>query len=219
MAWSGTVGSAATLADSGISVCQDELVDKRVERGRTTRRQLISTATDLFSKVGYDATSIEAVLDASHASRGSLYHHFANKEALFEAVLEDVEAKVAQRLRDASSSASSAKEAIVAGCQAFLRLARDPTVRQIVLIDAPAVVGWRRWREIDERHAFGLLKAGVAAAASESGLSDEMVDPLAHIILASLLESALLVAGSNRPRESVGRAEEAMALTVSRLFA
>src|SRR5256884_3941220 len=65
--------------------------NKNVARGEATRGQLISIARRLFAERGYEDTSIEAVLREAGVSRGSLYHHFPGKEALFEAVAEDVE--------------------------------------------------------------------------------------------------------------------------------
>src|SRR4029450_4226177 len=91
-------------------------------------------------------TSIEAVLREAGISRGALYHHFSGKEALFEAVLEQVGADIATKLAAAARDASDPVEALRAGCHAWLRLARDPTVRRIVLVDALPVVGWGKWR-------------------------------------------------------------------------
>ena len=58
-------------------------MNKNVERGRATRAHVIEVATRLFAEHGYDDTSIEAVQAGSAVSRGSLYHHFPGKEALF----------------------------------------------------------------------------------------------------------------------------------------
>src|SRR4051812_13902809 len=81
------------------SVCQgwrSAVVDRRAERGRATREQLVAVATELFAQRGFDGTSIEAVLERAGVSRGSLYHHFENKEALFEAALDTVEARIGE---------------------------------------------------------------------------------------------------------------------------
>lgn len=68
--------------------------NKNVARGEATRSQLLAIATRMFAERGYEDTSIEAVLREAGVSRGSLYHHFASKEALFEAVAEEVETDV-----------------------------------------------------------------------------------------------------------------------------
>ena len=70
--------------------------NKNVARGEATRGQLIAIATRMFADRGYEDTSIEAVLREAGVSRGSLYHHFPSKEALFEAVAEDVETSVGE---------------------------------------------------------------------------------------------------------------------------
>ena len=67
-----------------------ERMNKNVERGRATRAHVVEVATRLFAEHGYDGTSVETVQASAGVSRGSLYHHFPGKEALFWAVLEEV---------------------------------------------------------------------------------------------------------------------------------
>ena len=97
-------------------------------------------------------------------------------------------------------------------------MAREPVVGRIVLTEAPAAVGWAAWREIDDRHAFGLLKPAVARAAVGAGIPAGFQDELAHVVLASLLELATLVAGSDRPDKQLRRAEQATNVLLDRLF-
>ena len=75
------------------------VTSRKVEQGQATRRELIAIATRLFVAHGYQGTSIEAVLREADISRGALYHHFDGKEALFEAVLDQVEADIAEKRR------------------------------------------------------------------------------------------------------------------------
>src|SRR5262245_45191241 len=102
------------------------MVNKNAERGQATRERLIEIATRLFATRGYDGTSVEAVLHESGMSRGSLYHHFAGKDALFRAVLEDVEAGVGARLAEATRDAQDPVAALRAGCSGWIELATDP---------------------------------------------------------------------------------------------
>ncbi len=125
----------------------DRPADKRLEKGQETRRVIVDTATRLFAERGYAAVSIETVLAACQISRGALYHHFASKEALLEAAFEAVEVDVTAKVLAAASNANDAASAVEAGCEAFLDLTLDPAVRQIMLTDAPSVLGWEKWRE------------------------------------------------------------------------
>jgi Tetracyclin repressor-like, C-terminal domain len=92
-------------------------------------------------------------------------------------------------------------------------------VRRISLIDAPAVVGWERWREIDEQHSFGLIKAAIAAIAADGRVKPELIDVMAHMVLAALLEVALLVARADEGRLAIRRGQEAVDELLTALFA
>jgi AcrR family transcriptional regulator len=192
--------------------------DKRLERGLETRRAIIETATRLFAEHGYAAVSIEAVLAACQISRGALYHHFQSKEALLEAVFEAVEIDVTNKVMSRAASASGAIEAVRAGCDAFLDLTQDPVVRQIMLTDAPSVLGWEKWREIDERHAFGLMKTALEPAAKEAGLPATLVDAFAHMLLASLSEVALMIAQAADPATALENGRQAVRELVARIL-
>jgi hypothetical protein len=126
---------AADRANTG------ERPNRNVARGEATRGQLIAIATRMFAERGYEDTSIEAVLREAGVSRGSLYHHFASKEALFEAVAEEVETSVGAQTAAAASGVTSPVDALQAGSVAWIRLAGDPVVQRILLIDGPSVLG------------------------------------------------------------------------------
>src|SRR5512142_466615 len=79
---------------NGMAGERGERPNKNVERGQATRAHVIEVATRLFAEHGYDGTSVEAVQASSGVSRGSLYHHFPGKEALFLAVMEEVGARI-----------------------------------------------------------------------------------------------------------------------------
>jgi AcrR family transcriptional regulator len=191
---------------------------KRTRRGDATRSELIRVATELFAQRGYEGTSIEAVLSASGASRGALYHHFSSKADLFEAVFASVEDYSAQKVRAAAARAREPVAALRAGCRTWVRLAADPVVQRVVLIDAPAVLGWRRWREMEETQALGQLKAALRASADRGELADDLVDTFAHALLASLNEIALLIAEAADTPKAVRAGERAVDELLARLI-
>jgi AcrR family transcriptional regulator len=190
----------------------------RSERSAATRRTLVDVAVRLFAERGYDGTSIEAVLAETGMSRGSLYHHFAGKPALFEAALYAVEERIGAETGAAAAGATTAIEALRLGSLAWVRLAGDPVVQRIVLIDAPAVLGWQRWREIEEEHALGSVKLILQQAAADGRLDPGMVDPFAHMVLATMNELALVVARADDQSAARRTAEEAIHVYLDRLF-
>lgn len=192
-------------------------MDLRIERGRTTRDRLIAAATELFGEHGYEGTSIGAVLEAAGVARGALYHHFPSKEALFDAVLDRVVAEIAATVADAARAAEDPVESLRAGCDAWLRLALDPAVQRIALLDPPAVVGWTRWRELDEQYTLGGLRVSLTRVAEEGWLPHEDVDLLAHMVLASVNEAALLIARADDPEAALASGRAAVDTLLTRL--
>ena len=194
-----------------------ERMNKNVERGRATRAHLIEVATRLFAERGYDGTSIEAVLAESGVSRGSLYHHFPGKEALFWAVMEDVGDRAGQQGEDAMRDAADPVAALRAGGLVWIRQASDPVVRQIMLIDAPAVLGWQRWRELDEP-VLEVIRGALGYAAEAGRIEHRHVDTFAHIALAAANEVAMMVARADDPAAALTASESAFAEFLDRLL-
>jgi AcrR family transcriptional regulator len=195
-------------------------VDRRQDRGQATRDLLVTEATRLFAERGFEATSVEAVLEAAGVSRGSLYHHFKSKDALFEAVLDAAEVRIGEAtLLAAAGVIDDPVASLRAGALEWIRLAGDPVVQRIVLIDAPAVLGWERWREIEEQNALGMLRVAMQTVADGGGLDPALVDPFAHVLLASVNELALVVARATDTAAAQASAEVAVEELLTRLLA
>ena len=193
-------------------------MDKRAERGQATRDQLVEIATRLFAERGFDGTSIEAILEDAGVSRGSLYHHFANKEALFEAAFIAVEARIGEDTARASVGALDVIAGLRAGCLEWMRLAGDPVVQRVVLIDAPAVLGWERWRQFEEATALGMIKLAMQTAAAEGRIPPELSDVFAHMLLATVNEFALVIARSDDQAAAQRTAQAAVDELFARLL-
>jgi AcrR family transcriptional regulator len=193
------------------------MTDLRSERGRATRDRLIAAGRELFGEHGYEATSIEAILETAGVKRGALYHHFESKQALFDAVLDQVVSEVARAAAEAARAETDPVESLRAGCTAWLRMALDPAVQRIALVDPPGVVGWTRWRELDEQHILGGLRRNLQLIAADERLPAGDVDLLAHMVLAAVNEAALLIARADDPREALAKGKSAVDTLIDRL--
>lgn len=192
--------------------------NRNVTKGDATKERLLEIAAELFGMQGYEATSVESVLSQAGVSRGSLYHHFPSKSALFAAVVEAVETRVGADVAAATAGASGAVEVLRAGGREWIKLAGDPVVQRVLLIDAPSVLGWEEWRRVEERHALGLLKAVLELASTEGLMRAEMVDVMAHVLLAAVNEIALLVARSSDAKTAMETGSEALDDLLTGLF-
>jgi AcrR family transcriptional regulator len=168
----------------------------QAERTAATRDALIAAGRSLFSGHAYNAVSTETVVRTAGVTRGALYHHFADKAELFAAVFESVEAEVTGRIGAAIGEAGLSDPLAVMrlGAQTWLEASAEPEIHRIVLLEAPAVLGWERWREIGNRHNMGLVVALLAHAIEVGRIPPQPVEPLAHTLLGALREAALYLA-------------------------
>lgn len=175
----------------------------KAERALATRTALLAAARNLFATEGFAATSTEAILAATGVTRGALYHHFTDKQALFAAVCESLHAEAEQVIEADADAAPNAFEGLVAGCLSFLNFMIRPEVRRILILDAPSVLGWAAWNEMDTRHGFGLLIQGVEAAVAEGDLAG---DPLAlAVMINGALNYGVVWAGQSDEPEALDR--------------
>ena len=140
----------------------------------------------------------DAIVSAAGVTRGALYHQFADKTALFEAVLEAVEADIARRLAEevAAAGISDPVEALRRTVRTWLDICVEPEIHRIALIDGPSVLGWKHWREVCRLHVFGLVQAVLESGIEIGRIRAQPARPLAHALMGAGDEAALYVAES-----------------------
>lgn len=183
----------------------------QADRSAATRAVLVTAARSLFAERGFGGVGTEAIAQAAGVTRGALYHQFADKtelfEAVYEAVEEDIAARLAQHILDAGASDPIA--VMVLGADAWLDACGEQEVQQIVLLDGPAVLGWERWREIGLRYGLGLLEGLLTHAIEVGRIPPQPVGPLAHVLVGALDEAALYI---TRSEDQVAASEEIRAV-------
>ena len=170
-------------------------------RSEATRRQLVSAARALFGANGYAGVGTEEIVRAAGVTRGALYHQFRDKADLFAAVAEEVEAEIADRIAAgaAEAAADDPVGALRIGAQLFLDACAEPEVERIILLDAPAVLGWEAWRDLAGRYGLGLVQVALQTAMDAGAIVAQPVVPLAHVLVGALDECALYIAGAEDP--------------------
>jgi AcrR family transcriptional regulator len=168
------------------------------ERRAATRAALVAAGRELFARDGFDATAAEAIVARAGVTRGALYHHFADKRDLFRAVHEQLEAEMVAFVGERLAGATDPFALLVAGLDAFLERCADPEFARIALDEAPAVLGWREWREVDMRYGLGLVTVALQGAMDAGVLARRPVTPLAHLLVSACGEAGLLMAAGGR---------------------
>ena len=168
----------------------------QADRSAATRDALMAAARRLFAAHGFAEVPADTIVAEAGVTRGALYHQFVDKTALFDAVFEVVEADVARRLAEevAAAGMSDPVEAMRHAVRTWLEICVEPEIHRIALIDGPSVLGWAHWREVCQRHVFGLVQALLTGGIELGRIRAQPVRPLAHVIMGAGDEAALYVA-------------------------
>jgi AcrR family transcriptional regulator len=189
----------------------------QVDRSAATRASLVATARPLFAEHGFAGVGTETIVRAAGVTRGALYHQFADKTELFEAVYEAIEQDLASRLgeRLAAAGVTDPIEVMTLGADAWLDACGEQEVQQVVLLDGPAVLGWQRWREIGMRYGLGLIEGLLTHAIEVGRIPPQPVPALAQVLVGALDEAGLYVARA----EDQAAASEEVRSVIARLLA
>ena len=185
----------------------------KVRQPEATRAALVAAARRLFAERGYAGVGTEEIVQVAGVTRGALYHHFSGKEDLMRAVLHDLSRELAEASAAAALKETDQWRQILAAVDAFLDACTDPAIQRIMMTDAPSVLGWDEWREIDTQYGLGLVKASLENAMETGLIARQPVDPLAHLLVGALDEAAMYISRAADPeaaRREMGESVERM---------
>lgn len=175
------------------------------ERRADTTSEILAVARRLFAARGFANVPTSAIVAETGVTKGALYHHFADKAGLFRAVFEQVEAELVDEVvavafaETRESPKATAVAHIVAGVDAFLQALSRPGIAQIVLLDAPAALGWDVYRELDARHGLGVVQLALRRAIDAGAVKDVPIEATSGMLLAALNDAAIQVARAEDP--------------------
>lgn len=173
----------------------------RAEQRERTRRVLLGEARRLFAAKGYAAVGLAEIVGAAAVTKGALYHHFDGKTEVFRAVLKEVQDEVGRQVAASADAHDEPWTRFTAGCQAFLTASTHSDVRQIMLIDGPAVLGWAEWRAMDEAASARHLTDALTDLMDAGLIARRPLRPLTHLLSGAMNEAALFLAGSTDPAD------------------
>lgn len=163
------------------------------ERTEATRAELIAAARELFTRKSYADTSTPEIVAAAGVTRGALYHHFEDKQALFRAVVEKEAEMVADEIERAAPESLQARDALIKGGEAFIEAMARPGRTRLLLLDGPAVLGRAEMDAIDNRHGTRTLRAGLAFAMREGAIQRLPLDAVTALISSAFDRAALAI--------------------------
>ena len=185
---------------------------RRQQYSASTKRALVDVAEELFTESGYAATSLDAIVAGAQVTKGALYHHYSGKQALFEAVFARVEHDAARAIQEALQGHRDPWEKATAGLRAFLAVVQEPRYRRIVIQEGPAVLGYERFREHEERSTFANVLEIVRSvlAAGTWQLDEDLQQTFARIFFGAMSSAGESVSGAPDPEVAAANVEVAI---------
>ncbi len=137
-----------------------------------TRDRILQAALQVFAEKGYHRAVVDDIVRASQTSKGAVYHHFPNKEALFLALVDEFSARLAEAIATAIEGSHGALGKVQAALGAgLLTFARHRELARILLLESvslgPAYAAKRA--EVHGRFA-ALIQAHLDQAVAEGSI-------------------------------------------------
>jgi AcrR family transcriptional regulator len=176
---------------------------RQADRTAASVASIVASARELFAKHGYHDVTIDQVAIGAGVAKGSVYYHFGSKIDLLDYLVDALQQEIATAVAvSARSGAAPNQGTLTAGIRAYLVLANRPGVRRIVLIDGPAVLGWKRWREIDDKHFAKTVRGGLSRVMPPD-TSDTQLDSATGLLMGAIMEAALATGALKRPAAAI----------------
>jgi len=176
-----------------------DVKSRREEYSQTTHAAIVRAAIERFTADGFAGASMDAIAESARVTKGAVYHHFKDKADLFQAAFALLEERLLANVGSALAGIEDPWELFRAGVDRFLIECCEEDFRRIALEEAPAALGWRRWKEIEERYFLALVKAGLDGLATNGQIRLPPGDLAARMILAAAGEAGTAVARADDP--------------------
>jgi AcrR family transcriptional regulator len=190
---------------------------RREQYSQATRAAILDAATRRFAEVGFAGTALEDVAADIQATRGAVYHHFTSKKALFEAVLDHLESDAVERAATAADAAPDPWQGAFAALDTFLEDCCDPVYGRVVWREGPLALGWLRWRECEEKYAYGVINRVLGALIDGGYIERVPLETATRITFAMLGAAGLALAEASEVDKA--RVKEEYTEVISRLMA
>jgi AcrR family transcriptional regulator len=180
------------------------------EFSASTKHALVDVARALFTQQGYAGTSLDEIVAGARVTKGALYHHFTGKQALFEAVFDQVEEEATAQIRAAVHDHADPWAMAQSGLRSFLAVVRQPGYRRIVVQEGPVVLGYERFREQEQRSTYGIVAEIVTSVLSSYDLEPSMVDTFSRVFFGAMSAAGAAVSSAENTARASAEVEAAI---------
>lgn len=169
---------------------------RREQYAEQTRQALLEAAATAFAEHGFAATSIADIAASARVTKGAVYHHFPDKRALFEAVLNQCDEAAQRKVLEAvAKHPDDLWSGVLAALDVTLDGCVDPIVGRLIYVEGPVALGWTRWRECEDEYTYGNIRR-LLNSAIHAGmfLPDVPVDAMAQLMTGMITHAGVALA-------------------------
>lgn len=135
-----------------------------------TRERILDGALDVFARKGYHRALVDDIVRASGTSKGAVYHHFPNKEAVFVALVDDFSARLATTVAGAVAAREGALAKVDGALTAVLTtFADNERLARLILLEAVGLGPTYQTKRAEVAARFAALIQGYLDEAVEDG--------------------------------------------------
>ncbi|MBW0012654.1 TetR/AcrR family transcriptional regulator [Mycobacterium sp.] len=174
----------------------DAVKSRREQYAAQTRQAVLDAAEAAFAERGFTATSITDIAEAARVTKGAVYHHFPDKRALFEAVLNRCDETAQRNVFDAvAKHPDDLWGGVLAALDATLDACADPVIGRLIYLEGPIALGWTRWRECEDEYTYGNIRR-LLDSAIQAGIyrRDIPVDAMAQVMTGMITHAGVALA-------------------------
>lgn len=129
---------------------------KREQTKARNRSVLLEAAREVFVELGYDAATVRDIVARTNLAPGTFYNYFPDKRSVLTALIAEVGAEAARRVREARGAARSLEQLVYNGFRAYFEFCvSDRTTFELMRRNAATL------------RTLGLDETGFAAAQEE----------------------------------------------------
>ena len=176
-----------------------EVKPARAAQAEATQKTLRRQARKLFAQKGYAGANTDELVSRARVTKGALYHHFENKRELYCAVIEEMERELVERIEAAAAARRDPWERLRAMCGAYLDSCRDPALARMLVLEAPVVLGWKTWCNLEQKYEVAAFARCLKQASAAGARLEEPAETLAQVILGALTTGVRVIATAADP--------------------
>src|ERR1700722_11773271 len=181
--------------------------NRREMHAELTRTAVVDAARALFVAKGFEATSVDEIARASQSSKGAVYHHFQDKQAIFAEVFRASQAAIMQAVLPPAIDHTQPWEQALHAISAVLRWYAEDDVMRMLVRESAGALGWDRKQALDEEIALPILRAVLNQLIEAGEVAPMPVGVTAELILALLNRTAPIIAAADDPVHAVTEIE------------